>query len=259
MVYVDRLISSACFESANEGLLHGHGSAQMPHGRDGCLLSNNGCNGGGSGGCNSSEGQRHVGEGCSKKGTLIECRICQEEDEEKELEAPCACNGTLKFAHRKCIQRWCNKKGDITCEICNQVYAPNYSVPHTRATSDGLAIDIRQNWGPRIDLHDPHILAIAAAEHRLLQAEYEDYAVANTTGIGVCRSVALALMLLLLVRHALSLTRDSGFLQESFTVFNVSLLQFAGLLLPCYVILRVLYVLQSRRRRQVGPYHSYLL
>ncbi|XXG65631.1 hypothetical protein AAC387_Pa05g3284 [Persea americana] len=23
----------------------------------------------------------------------------------------------LKFAHRKYIQRWCNKKGDITCEI----------------------------------------------------------------------------------------------------------------------------------------------
>ncbi|MFS7993555.1 putative E3 ubiquitin-protein ligase MARCH [Helianthus anomalus] len=24
------------------------------------------------------------------------------------------------FSHRKCIQKWCNKKGDITCEISNQ-------------------------------------------------------------------------------------------------------------------------------------------
>lgn len=31
----------------------------------------------------------------------------------------CICN--VQFAHRKCIQRWCNKKGNITCEICNQV------------------------------------------------------------------------------------------------------------------------------------------
>nr|DAD31260.1 TPA_asm: hypothetical protein HUJ06_010111 [Nelumbo nucifera] len=27
----------------------------------------------------------------------------------------------MQFAHRKCVQRWCNEKGDITCEICHQV------------------------------------------------------------------------------------------------------------------------------------------
>ena len=27
----------------------------------------------------------------------------------------------IQFAHRKCVQRWCNEKGDITCEICHQV------------------------------------------------------------------------------------------------------------------------------------------
>ena len=26
-----------------------------------------------------------------------------------------------QYAHRKCVQRWCNEKGDITCEICHQV------------------------------------------------------------------------------------------------------------------------------------------
>jgi len=25
------------------------------------------------------------------------------------------------YAHRKCVQHWCNEKGDITCEICHQV------------------------------------------------------------------------------------------------------------------------------------------
>ncbi|KAF8388591.1 hypothetical protein HHK36_027268 [Tetracentron sinense] len=54
-----------------------------------------------------------------------------------------------------------------------------------------MAIDIRQTWGPRIDLHDPHFLALAAAEHRLLQSEYEDYAVANNSSIACFRSVAL--------------------------------------------------------------------
>lgn len=27
----------------------------------------------------------------------------------------------FQYAHRKCVQRWCNEKGDITCEICHQV------------------------------------------------------------------------------------------------------------------------------------------
>ncbi|GFZ03589.1 RING/FYVE/PHD zinc finger superfamily protein [Actinidia rufa] len=53
---------------------------------------------------------------------MVECRICQEEDSIKNLEVPCACNGSLKYAHRKCVQRWCNEKGDVTCEICHQAY-----------------------------------------------------------------------------------------------------------------------------------------
>lgn len=27
----------------------------------------------------------------------------------------------LQYAHRACVQRWCNEKGDITCEICHEV------------------------------------------------------------------------------------------------------------------------------------------
>src|ERR1044072_1593403 len=80
---------------------------------------------------------------------ISRCRICHEEEFEsfKELEAPCACSGTVKvitkpeiqnllwfwetssidvcfvmqFAHRDCIQTWCDEKGNTTCEICLQV------------------------------------------------------------------------------------------------------------------------------------------
>lgn len=27
----------------------------------------------------------------------------------------------LQYAHRRCVQRWCNEKGNTTCEICQQV------------------------------------------------------------------------------------------------------------------------------------------
>jgi hypothetical protein len=26
-----------------------------------------------------------------------------------------------QYAHRECVQRWCNEKGDIICEICHEV------------------------------------------------------------------------------------------------------------------------------------------
>ncbi|GJS23714.1 zinc finger, RING-CH-type, zinc finger, RING/FYVE/PHD-type containing protein [Tanacetum coccineum] len=103
---------------------------------------------------------------CSKMVMIKECRICQDEDQEHELESPCACNGTLKFAHRKCIQKWCNKKGDITCEICNQVYSPDYTLPPTRINPDVMTIDIRHAWGPQMNLRDAHFLAFASGEHR---------------------------------------------------------------------------------------------
>ncbi|XP_071712066.1 uncharacterized protein [Rutidosis leptorrhynchoides] len=185
--------------------------------------------------------------------TTKECRICQEEDDEHELESPCACNGTLKFAHRKCIQKWCNKKGNTTCEICNQVYSPAYALPPTRSNPDVMTIDIRHAWGPQIDLRDTHFLSFASAEHQFLEPDYEDYGVANNGGIAYLRFMALLLMLILLIRQALLITRDLGMVPESSKLFNfqVSVLQVAGFLLPCYVVSRSWLMILRQRRRQV--------
>ncbi|VFQ72497.1 unnamed protein product [Cuscuta campestris] len=189
-------------------------------------------------------------------GGVRECRICQEEDEEKDMEAPCACNGTLKFAHRKCIQRWCNKKGDITCEICNQVFSPNYTLPPARSNPDVFAIDIGQAWGPGIDFRDPRFLAFANAEHQLLQSEYDhDYAtIASSSSLACLRCVAIILMMLLLLHQILIVARDFQMVRESpsssFLNFQISLLQLVGFLLPCYVMTRSWYIVLCRRRRQ---------
>jgi len=203
-------------------------------------------------GCSGGEGhvEVEVGVGVDGKG-VIECRICQEEGEEDAMDSPCACTGTLKFAHRKCIQRWCNKKGNITCEICNQVYSPNYVLPPPKCFSDEMDMDLRQNWVGRIDTHDDsHFLAIAIAEQQLLQAEFEDCVSASSSGVTCCRTIALILMFLLLVRHVIVIVRDVSMLQDATVLFSATL-QFAGFFLPCYVIARSCYALQHRRRRQV--------
>ncbi|KAL6582369.1 hypothetical protein OROMI_006383 [Orobanche minor] len=251
MVCVDRIIaSSACFQESSPPSANAVERERKRDGEESVNTSENGDASVNKGGIFDKE--------CSftdvkAEGSVRECRICQEEDEEKDMESPCACNGTLKFAHRKCIQRWCNKKGDITCEICNQVFSPNYSSPPQRSNADVIAIDIRQAWGPHIDLRDPHFLAFAAAERQFLQSEYDDYALANSSGTLMCfRMVALILMLLLLIRQTLMLTRDFGLLRESSLFFNyqIFILQLAGFILPCYVLARSWYILQCRRRRQ---------
>ncbi|PIN03382.1 Protein involved in mRNA turnover and stability [Handroanthus impetiginosus] len=242
MVCMDRIIASAaCFQESSTSSVEGQECVNVnvnDVGENGDFSNKDGI----------------FSEGCSfsavkTKGAVRECRICQEEDEEEDMEAPCACNGTLKFAHRKCIQKWCNKKGDITCEICNQVFSPNYSSPPPRRNPDVLAIDIRQAWGPHVDLSDPRLLAL---EHQFLQSEYDDYAVANSGTVKCFRSVAIILMLLFLIRQTLMLTRELGMLRESSAFFHyqVSLLQLASFLLPCYAVARSWYLLQCRRRRQ---------
>lgn len=45
--------------------------------------------------------------------------------------------------------------------------------------------------GTPLDLNDPRLLAMAAAERHLLEAEYDDYAATNASGAAFCRSAAL--------------------------------------------------------------------
>lgn len=45
--------------------------------------------------------------------------------------------------------------------------------------------------GAPLDLNDPRLLAMAAAERRLLEAEYDEYADTNANGAAFCRSAAL--------------------------------------------------------------------
>ncbi|KAG5059443.1 hypothetical protein GLYMA_01G047700v4 [Glycine max] len=196
------------------------------------------------------------GEGGGEEEPLIqmaECRICQEEDGVSNLETPCACSGSLKYAHRKCVQHWCDEKGDITCEICHQPYQPGYTAPPPRPNPEETTIDIGGGWtisGTPLDLRDPRLLAIAEAERQFLDAEYDEYAASNASGAAFCRSAALILMALLLLRHALSVSDGDNSDDDPSSFFSLFLLRAAGFLLPCYIMAWAISILQRRRQRQ---------
>ena len=82
IVCIDRLIAStACFGSAEEDGRECDGVIHV----EPVSVSDSG-----------------GGEGCSSSSSsntddvVVECRICQEEDQVQAMEAPCSCNGTLK-------------------------------------------------------------------------------------------------------------------------------------------------------------------
>lgn len=169
---------------------------------------------------------------------LAECRICQEEEEIFNLEVPCACSGSVKFAHRKCVQRWCNEKGDTTCEICHQTYKSGYT-----ALPRPTSVDPRYNDNED-EMGDSSILM----GQNFVDVDYDDFSEINSNTAACCRSAAFILLVLLLLRHALSIAAAT-IDEDSSVFFILFLLRAAGFLLPCYIMARAMNILQLRRQR----------
>lgn len=54
------------------------------------------------------------------------CRICLDEDDQKDLISPCNCSGSTKYVHRDCLENWratnINEDNYKRCEICHFEY-----------------------------------------------------------------------------------------------------------------------------------------
>ncbi|KAF5745214.1 hypothetical protein HS088_TW07G00797 [Tripterygium wilfordii] len=182
-------------------------------------------------------------------GKLVECRICQEEDEDLNMETPCSCCGSLKYAHRRCVQRWCDEKGNTICEICQQEFKHGYTAPTPLFQFGRVPIHFRGNWDARRGLRGPRYMAMVSTNHNL--SEYEDYSASTTRNLICCPSVAVIFTVLLILRHTLPM-----FLSEtdelSFPLFVLLFLRIAGIVIPVYVMTRAVIALQ-RHRRQLEP------
>ncbi|KAA8549092.1 hypothetical protein F0562_000776 [Nyssa sinensis] len=170
---------------------------------------------------------------------ISSCRICHEEEPDscENLEAPCACSGTVKFAHRDCIQRWCNEKGNTTCEICLQKFEPGYTAPPKMAQLVDVAVTIRGSLEvPRRErgLQNPGLVAIA--EGRILQNGNSECSSPAGRSASRCRTVALIITVFLLGRHLLGVLAG-GTQDYPFTLFTLLIIRASGILLPMYILI----------------------
>ncbi|PKA63501.1 E3 ubiquitin-protein ligase MARCH6 [Apostasia shenzhenica] len=173
---------------------------------------------------------------------LVECRICQDEDEDSNMEAPCSCCGSLKYAHRKCVQRWCDEKGNTTCEICQQQFKPGYTA------TPQLFYFGRMSFRER-DALDSRNITLSELDHDFIDSDYDYYATSRARSSIYCRSVAIIFMTLLILRHILpfilSGAEDANY---SVTLFTVSAFGAAGVFLPIVIIIKAAFL--CRRHQQ---------
>ncbi|XP_057972042.1 uncharacterized protein LOC131160403 [Malania oleifera] len=181
---------------------------------------------------------------------LLECRICHDEDEDSNMEIPCSCCGSLKYAHRGCVQRWCNEKGDTICEICHQQFKPDYTAPPPLFHCGGVPMNFRGNWEiSRRDLHNPQFIAMVATDQNFLDPDFDLYSAPTPRSLVCCRIVAIIFVILLVLRHTLPII-ISGAGEYSFTLFMLLVLRTIGILLPIYVMVRAFTAILRRRHQQ---------
>lgn len=56
---------------------------------------------------------------------MPQCRICLDDDDERNLISPCLCRGSVEFIHRECLLSEVQFSGNEKCTICNQRYFLN--------------------------------------------------------------------------------------------------------------------------------------
>ncbi|KAF3340538.1 E3 ubiquitin-protein ligase MARCH2 [Carex littledalei] len=174
-----------------------------------------------------------------------QCRICHEEEPERStsMESPCACSGSLKFAHRSCVQRWCDEKGSTVCEICLQNFESGYKVPvpPKKVEPVHVAVTIRGS----LDVPRQNYEAIGVTN-----VEYVECSSAPSRGASCCRSLVITLTTLLLLRHfmdVLLIRADQD--QYASSLLIMFLLRATGILLPFYFVLRLISAIQHGQRQ----------
>ncbi|CAN0888819.1 E3 ubiquitin-protein ligase MARCHF2, partial [Linum grandiflorum] len=214
------------------------------------------------------DGDHHPPPSSSGSTTAPYCRICHEAEFEsfKSLEAPCSCSGTVKYAHRDCIQRWCDEKGNTICEICLQKYEPGYTVA-VEISSKKAEMFEEMNTRDSLDMvttreeEEEEIGSeglVAQVGLRHVAGEYLEPTTAADRTAAVCRSLALTFTFLLLVRHSFQ-TLVGGTKEEyPFALITVLILRASGIVFPMYIILRVISSFQKtiHRRHQRCDYEE---
>ncbi|KAF0925796.1 hypothetical protein E2562_018452 [Oryza meyeriana var. granulata] len=173
----------------------------------------------------------------SSSSLLRQCRICHEEEDEwcAAIESPCGCSGSLKYAHRGCVQRWCDEKGSTLCEICLQNFESDYTIPPKKVQVVETAVTV--------------------SDEEMLPEEHQEQYTGSEAQPGHgdcsswCRSLTITFTIMLLVWHLIAVVTIEAADHCAFSLVTMYLLRAAGILLPFYAIMRMVRMIQQGQRQ----------
>uniref|UniRef100_M8C391 Uncharacterized protein n=1 Tax=Aegilops tauschii TaxID=37682 RepID=M8C391_AEGTA len=157
------------------------------------------------------------------------------------MESPCACSGSLKYAHRGCVQRWCDEKGSTLCEICLQGFEPGYTVPPKKAPAVEVLVTVSEDEDEEEELDG----------HQGMQYAPSDGPMDGPDAVGCswCRPLAITFTIILLVWHLIAVVTIEAAEHCAFSLLTMYILRAAGILLPLYAVMRVICMIQHGRRQ----------
>lgn len=179
---------------------------------------------------------------------LVECRICQDDDLDSNMETPCSCCGSLKYAHRRCVQRWCNEKGDTICEICHEPFKPGYQAPPPLLVYGHIPINFRRSWQIRRELTEARFVGTISADEALTNSSFEEPS--SRSLIYRC-IVAIIFVGLLILRHTLPIMVGGS--EFVIPLFLLAALRIMGILLLVYVTMVAITGLRCHRHPEENP------
>ncbi|KAL5202672.1 hypothetical protein ABZP36_013624 [Zizania latifolia] len=172
--------------------------------------------------------------------SLRQCRICHDEEDEfsAAMESPCGCSGSLKYAHRGCVQRWCDEKGSTLCEICLQNFESDYTIPPKKVQVVETAVTVSDEAEAEAEEQEQY----AGSEAEIVSSGHGDCS-------SLCRSLMITFTIILLVWHLIAVVTIEAADHCAFSLLTMYLLRAAGILLPFYAIMRMIQMIPQGQRQ----------
>eukprot|EP00884_Botryococcus_braunii_P001877 jgi/Botrbrau1/11690/Bobra.0195s0021.1 len=166
-----------------------------------------------------------------------DCRICYMADKVENLISPCACCGSLQYAHLDCLKAWALERMAMTCEICESKYKPDIAVHFEAAVREALEQHRREGRSGVV------VINIGGSPQEEVRPRSTQMHIA-LAGTGM-------VLLLLVFLYFVLYTADVAQMSPYLAIF----LRLTAFLLPVYLVAHGIY--RCYRNRQTAQFESY--
>ncbi|CAL5428505.1 unnamed protein product [Camellia sinensis] len=169
-------------------------------------------------------------------------RICQDEDDDSNMETPCSCCGSLKImfiadAYKDDVTR----KVTVCVRYVTRPFKPGYTAPPPMFQLGSIPMNFRR------DPNNPCFIAMVTTEPNFVDPDYDEYAAFESRSLFCCHYF----MVLLILRHTLPILVN-GAQDYSFPLFLLLLLRTTGIIVPINIMVKAVNAIKCCQRQRIN-------